>query len=59
MNKSELKKTFESRIDESEFIENLINTIIVRTKQIRHINKKRTKEILFELEKIRLELEYR
>ena len=43
------------------FLESLINTIIVRTKQIKYINinEEKTKEILTELDKIRLELEYR
>ena len=59
VNKSELKKIFESRLDESEFVESLINTIIVRTKQVKHLNKKKAKEILIELDKLRLEIEYR
>lgn len=45
-------------LDEAEYIESLINTIIVRTKKQKNIDYKKLKTILLELETIRLELEY-
>jgi len=41
------------------FIESLINTIIVKTKKSKDIDVEKLKELLLELEKIRLDLEYR
>ena len=54
-----IRKVIEERLEESEFIENLINTIIVKTKNREDIDVQNLKELLLELEKVRLELEYK
>jgi len=56
---SEITDIIEQRLDEAHFLESLINTIIVKTKTCKHIDVDIVKELLIELEKIRLELEYK
>ena len=56
---SEIKKNIEYQLEDYDFIENLINMIIVKTKDKKDIDTGRLIELLLELEKIRLELEYK
>ena len=56
---SELTRIIDKGLDEAYFLESLINTIIVRTKRHKGVDIKLVKELLIELEKIRLELEYK
>jgi len=56
---SELKNIIEKRLDEAHFVESLINTIILRTKKYSGIDIERVIELLTELEKRRLEIEYK
>jgi len=49
----------EKALREVDYVESLITTIIFWTRGIRHIDIDRLKEILIELEKIRIDLEYR
>jgi len=55
---STIKIMVEKGLEKEEFIENLINTIIHKTRSHPHVDVKQVIEILIELEKIRLELEY-
>lgn len=54
----EIKKGLEDMLEDSAFIETLINTIIIKTKGNKNIDTRKLKLILLHLEKIRLELEY-
>ena len=54
----ELKNIIKFQLEDFEFIENLINTIIVKTNKY-NIDVKKAIRIILELDKIRLELEYR
>jgi len=53
----ELKNIIEFQLKDFEFVESLINTIIVKTNH-KNIDVEKVKKILLELDKIRLELEY-
>ena len=55
----EIERKVESKLNEVEFIENLINTIVIKAKNSRNIDITQVKAMLLELEKIRLELEYK
>ena len=55
---SEIKDKIEKGLNESDFIESLINTIIYKTRNQKNIDTEKLKKLLLELEKIRLELEY-
>jgi len=55
----EIKKNIKSQLDDVEFIESLINTLIVKTRNRKNIDIEKLKELLLELEKIRLDLEYK
>ena len=55
---AELKKLMIIGLEDFEFIENLINTIIVKTRNQEDLDVERTKNLLLSLEKIRLDLEY-
>ena len=46
------------QLEESWFVEHFIYTLIVKTKNKEDIDFKKLKELLIELEKIRLDLEY-
>jgi len=54
----EIRNSIGHRLNESAFIESLINVIVLKTKGRRNIDINKTKEILIELEKVRLNLEY-
>jgi len=54
----EITRRIRYQLDDYEFVENLINMIIVRTKVIDDIDTVKLKKLLIELEKTRLELEY-
>jgi len=56
---SKIKKNIIDQLDDAEFIESLINTLIVKTRNRKDIDIKKLKELLLEVEKIRLELEYK
>ena len=56
---SEIKSKINEGLQNSEFIENLINTIILTAKKRKNIDVRRLKELLFELDKLRLDLEYK
>lgn len=58
IDKREIKTGISYMLDDCEFLENLINTIILKSKYGDNSDKERIKVILLELEKIRLELEY-
>ena len=58
-NEDEIKSVIYHRLDEEEFIENLINAIITKTRIRNDIDTGKLIEVLTELEKIRLELEYK
>jgi len=59
MNEAEIRDMIESGLHEPWFIESIINMMILRTKTGRGFDINKIKEILIELEKIRLELEYK
>jgi len=59
INKHEFKDIICNHLKDEEFIENLINTVIIKAKARTDINFDELKEILIGLEKIRLELEYK
>ena len=54
----EIKTRIEEQFVDFEFVEGLINMIIVNTKNKNDIDTGKLIELLIELEKIRLELEY-
>jgi len=55
----DIKRRIEEQFIDFEFVEGLINMIIVKTKDKNDIDTGRLIELLIELEKIRLELEYK
>jgi len=59
IDRREVKSKIEEGLEKAELIENLINTIFIKAKngKIRDIEK--VKELLIELEKTRLDLEFR
>ena len=59
INKDEVRNVIENNLDKAHFVENLINTVIIKTKTHHGIDIEKVKELLLELEKIRLELEYK
>jgi len=58
-NQCETETIVDQRLDDVEFIENLINTVIVTSRGRKNLDVEQLKELLIELEKIRLELEYK
>ena len=50
---------FEANLNDISFVESLINTLTLKTKYRKNVDIEKLKEILLELEKIRLELEYK
>jgi len=54
----EVKENIEQQLKESDFVETLINAIILNTTHHKRTNIKKIKELLLALEDIRLELEY-
>jgi len=59
IDKSEMKSKIDSGLEKTEFIEDLINTIFIKTKKNKHLDTKKVIELLLELEKVRLELEFK
>ena len=55
----ELRNRIECNLKDSVFVENLINTIIVKTNNRKKLDIEKLKELPLELEKIRLDLEYK
>ena len=55
----ELEERIERQLDDVVFVETLINQIIVKAKNNWGINKDKLVEVLSELERVRLELEYK
>jgi len=55
----ELTNIIESKLKEAPFIENLINTIIIKARACEGVDIEKVKNLLLELEKIRLELEFK
>jgi len=56
---SKFESMIERNLDKTDFVESLINKIILTTKIRQGVDIKLVKELLIELEKIRLELEYK
>ena len=54
----EIKRNIGSRLDDCIFVENLINTIVLKTRKRKNTDVHKIKNLLLELEKIRLDLEY-
>ena len=59
LDKHEIKRKLESGLERAEFVEDLINTIFRKAKKDRGMDIERVKELLIELEKIRLDLEFK
>jgi len=55
---SETRKRIESKLDEVEFIELLISTVHTKARTAKNIDVALVKELLVELETIRVELEF-
>ena len=55
----EIKKRIGYMLEDSEFLENLINTIILKARYYKNIDMDKLKKLLIDLEKTRLELEYK
>jgi len=55
----EIKQRIEEQFDDVIFVEGLINLIIVKAKKLDDIDTGKLVELLSELERVRLELEYR
>jgi len=55
----EVKQKIEEQFDDVVFVEGLINVIIVKAQNLKDIDRDKLIELLSELEKLRLELEYR
>jgi len=55
---NKLKSNIEKQLENSEFIESLINTITVKTRYRKYIDVGKIITLLLELEKLRLALEY-
>ena len=56
---SEIKAKVESRLKEPQFVETLINTIYLKAADSKNFDIEKLVAMLLELEKIRLELEYK
>jgi len=59
LKKDEIKLIVDDCLGKVEYIELIINTIIHRAKTHKNLDVEKLKEILIELEKVRLELEYK
>ena len=53
-----VKHRIEEQLKNSSFVEDLIHTLLVKTRYIKGMDNKRLKDLLVELEKVRLDLEY-
>ena len=54
----DVRQEMKEHLKHCDFLESLINTIIVKTRHRKNIDTEKIKKLLLELEKIRLELEY-
>jgi len=52
-------KNIEKQLEHGEFIENLINAIFIKTRNLKDIEAEKLINFILSLEKIRLELEYK
>jgi len=59
IDREEIKRNINQGLEKAELIENLYNTIFKKAKSGRIMEIKRVKELLLELEKIRLDLEFK
>jgi len=59
LKKDEIKVIVADCLEKAEYIELIINTIIHRAKTHKNLDVEKLKEILIELERVRLELEYK
>ena len=59
INKKEIEQKIEQGLESAELIEDLYNTIFRRAKRDRSMDIKRVIELLVELERVRLELEFK
>ena len=59
IDEEEVKSKIDSQLEDVDFLETLINTIIIKAKQSPNVDLDKVKELLLELEIIRLELEYK
>jgi len=55
----EIKKRIEEQFEDVVFVEGLINMIIVKAKDLKDIDAGKLVDLLSELERLRLELEYK
>ena len=56
--KDELRKNIAYNLNDPAFVENLINTVIVKSKKYNTMEKENIVDLIIELEKIRLNLEF-
>ncbi|MCL1858155.1 MAG: hypothetical protein FWF92_02850 [Oscillospiraceae bacterium] len=54
----ETKNKIDYQLNDIEFVESLINTILLKTRNLKNQNINRIKILLLELEHVRLDLEY-
>jgi len=59
LDREEIKKKIEAGLEKEDFLENLIGTIRNKAKRDRALDIERVKALLIELEKIRLDLEFK
>ena len=59
IDESELRRKIEKGISKTEFLEDLINTVFLTAKRNKRTDIKRAIELLLELERMRLELEFK
>ena len=59
LKKDEIKVVIADCLEREEYVETIINTITYRVKTHKNLDIEKIKEILIELERIRLELEYK
>jgi len=55
----EVEKKIRLYLKKAEFVENFIGMIIAKAKKDKNVDIERTKELLLELEKVRLDLEFK
>ena len=59
LDEKEVEKKIRLYLNKAEFVENLIGMIITKAKKDKNMDIQRTKELLLELEKVRLDLEFK
>ena len=58
LDKKEIRRKIKQGLEKAEFIEDLYNTIFKTAKSSKNMDITRVKELLIELEKVRLDLEF-